>query len=49
VEKKKKWKPAENHPWRGNFKLNGLSACPQWVGVKKSPDNGAFFWNWNWI
>jgi len=21
VEKKKKWKPAENHPWRGNFKL----------------------------
>jgi hypothetical protein len=29
VEKIKKWKPAENHPWRGNFKLNGLSACPQ--------------------
>jgi hypothetical protein len=21
VEKKKKWKTAENHPWRGNFKL----------------------------
>jgi hypothetical protein len=21
VEKIKKWKPAENHPWRGNLKL----------------------------